>query len=348
VTNVSGRGQASSDSSQDVEAWDPRTVLRSVEPLEARLANGFLRSHPERWFPGLSERWAPLMDAMKCDVRVTEVKPTLILPDGDAVCYRGSIDTDPIVVSIDPASAHLIAQEVVPRLGNGASMQLLLDYLVQRFITVLGMCQTVSEAGGVRFNGKCDPHDVSLVASVRLGTSMSGSACSILVSLGQEMVERMDKLWRRQVHSSTRQGNPEGPLRLEVAQLGVPPQVLSEYLSKGTVIDLEVPVSDAVTLRVGHKAFMAGRLIDVDGKLACQTVQGAATNVAVPEGTSRLSIELASLPIDSAVFSELSQVGAILVTEQSVSSEVALSINQERVAKGRLCVYQGRYAVEVL
>jgi len=48
------------------------------------------------------------------------------------------------------------------------------------------------------------------------------------------------------------------------------------------------------------------------------------------------------------MFAELSQVGAIVVTEQSISSEVALSINQERVAKGRLCVYQGRYAVEVM
>jgi flagellar motor switch/type III secretory pathway protein FliN len=345
---VSGRGQAPSDSSQDVEAWDPRAVLRSVDMLEARLANGFLRSHPERWFPGVGERWAPLMDAMKCDVRVNEVKPTLLLPDANSLCFRGSIDNDPILVSLDLQSAQLVSQEVIPGIGSGASMEWLLDYLMQRFITVLGMCQTISEAGGVRFNGRCEPGDIPVVASVKLGASMSGVPCSVLVSLGQEMVERMDKLWRRQVHSSTRQTAPDGPLRFEIAQLGVPPQVLSEYLSRGTVIDLEVPVSDAVTLRVGHKPFMPARIGEVDGKLACQTVQGAVAHVAVPEGTSRLSIELASLTVEPTSLAELSQVGAIFVTDQSIGSEVSLSINQERVAKGRLCVYQGRYAVEVL
>jgi flagellar motor switch protein FliM len=135
---------------------------------------------------------------------------------------------------------------------------------------------------------------------------------------------------------------------MELAQLGVPPQMLSEYLTKGTVIDLETRVSDALTLRVGHKPFMPARMVDVGGKFACQTLQGIATNITIPEGTSRLSIELAAIPVEPSLIAELAQVGAVVTTDKPIGDAVILSINQERVAEARLCVYQGRYAVEVV
>lgn len=345
---MSGQGNLSSDNSGDVETWDPRTVLRTVDSQEARLANGFLRCHPERWFPGVSERWAPLINTLGCEVRISEIKPTLMLPGANLVCYRGSLDQDAIVVGMDEEGARLLSQEVVPRVRNGSQTPLIVDYIVQRFIAVLGMCQTVSETGSVRFAGRCDVGDVQVGASVRISCSINSNPCSVLIGLGGDLVEKMDKLWRRQVHSSSRQTTPDGLLRLEVAQLGVPPHMLSEYLSKGTVIDLEVRVSDSITLRVGHKAFMPARMVSIDGKLGCQTIQGAVSHATIPEGTSRLSIELASLQVDPTVLAELGQVGACFATERPANDKVTLSINQERVADARLCVYQGRYAVEVL
>jgi flagellar motor switch/type III secretory pathway protein FliN len=124
--------------------------------------------------------------------------------------------------------------------------------------------------------------------------------------------------------------------------------MLSEYLTKGTVIDLEVRVSDGLTLRVGHKPFMPARMVEVGGRFACQTIQGVVSNVTIPEGTSRLSIELGALPMEASGLAELSQAGAVLVTDREVSNTVYLTINQERVGEAKLCVYQGRYAVEVV
>jgi flagellar motor switch/type III secretory pathway protein FliN len=124
--------------------------------------------------------------------------------------------------------------------------------------------------------------------------------------------------------------------------------MLSEYLSKGTVIDLEERVGDLITLRVGHKPFMPARMVEVEGRLACQTISGAATNIVSPEGTSRLSIELASIASDGALLAELAQVGAIATTDVAPGSNVTLSINQERVGEAKLCIYQGRHAVEVI
>ena len=346
---MSSHGQIAGDAGGDVEPWDPKVVLRSLDAREARLANGFLRCHPERWFPGFAERWAPFISVLGCDVRVSEIKPTLMLPDDSWQCFKGTIEGDSILVAVDPATAAALVEEFIPNVGGELRSQLILDYLAQRCMAVLGMSQTVSEtAGALLFNGRCEVDDVAVVAAVRVSLSLNGAPCSVVVALGQDLVERMDRLWRRQLHSSARTSAEGSVLRFELAQLGVPPHLLSEYVSKGTVIDLEVPVSDAVTLRIGSKVFMPARLVDIDGMLGCQTVQGAAPVYSISDGTSRLSIEIASLPVDPAVLAELGQVGAVLNTGRPIGSSVVLSINQDRVAEARLSVYQGRYAVEVL
>jgi hypothetical protein len=346
---VSSHGQISGDAGGDVEPWNPRGIIRALDTREARLANGFLRCHPERWFPGFAERWMPLMSVLGCELRVSEIKPTLVLPDESWPCFKGTIEGETILIAIEPAAASAFAEEIIPNIGAGLRSHLIIDYLAQRCMAVLGMSQTVSEtAGALVFNGRCSVDDVPVVAAVRVSMSLNGTPCAVVVALGQELVERMDRLWRRQLHSSARASVEGNLLRLELAQLGVPPHLLSEYVSKGTIIDLEVPVSDTVTLRVGSKVFMPARLVDIDGMLGCQTVQGTAPVYSIPDGTSRLSIEIESMSVDPSVLAELGQVGAVFNTGRPIGSRVVLSINQDRVAEARLSVYQGRYAVEVL
>jgi hypothetical protein len=346
---VSSQGQISGDAEGDVEPWEPRRVIRSLDPREARLANGFLRCHPERWFPGFSERWTPLVSVLGCELQVLEIKPTLFLPDESWNCFKGSIEGEGVLIGIEPHTAQLIAEEIVPNVSSGAQNAMIVDYLMQRCMAVLGMSQTVSEtAGAMIFHGRCSFDDVAAVAAVRLSISINSAPCAVVIALGQELVERMDRLWRRQVHSSSRLTSEDSALRFEIAQLGVPPHLLSEYVTKGTIIDLEVSASDTVTLRVGSKLFMPARMVDIDGMLGCQTVQGTAPSLTLPEGTSRLSVEIASVAVDHNLLSELAQVGSVFNTGRPIGNRVVLSINQDRVAEARLSMYQGRYAVEVL
>ncbi len=345
---MSSGEQISAESEGQVEPWEPRGFLRAIDYREARLANGFLRCHPERWFPGFAERWAPLVSTLGCELRMGEIKPTIVIPDDSWICFRGTLENEAVVVAIDRQTAELVIQEVVPNISGGLQTDLVIEYLIQRFMAILGMTQTASEtAGAFIFNGRCSPSEVSLMAAVKLSFSLNSAPCSVVVALGQEAVERMDRLWRRQVHSSIRIAQEAGLLRFEIAQLGVPPQLLSEYVTKGTIVDLEVAASDTLTLRVGSKLFMPARMIQIDGKLGCQVVSGSATNLPVAEGTSRLSVEIASMSVEPSVLAELGQVGAVLNTGRQLDNRVTLNINQEKVADARLCVYQGRYAIEV-
>lgn len=346
--SATGQGHIASETTGDVDSFDWRRVLRSMTLLEARFANGFLRCHPEKWFPGVGTRWSPILSALGSDLRVGEIKPTLVLPDAQSLCFRGIFGGEPGIVAIDSNSARIIAQEIAPGVTKPNEMHVVLEYVVQRFLAIVGMCQAGTDVAAVEVDGRCSSSDAKLVGSIKISFSLNSSPVSVLIGVGEKVAEMMDGLWRRQLHSAARMAHQPGTLRVEVAQLGVPPQMLSEYLSKGTVIDLEVPVSDAVTLRVGHKAFMPARLVEVEGRLGCQVIQGSLTNLAVPDGTSRLSIELASMAADAALLTELGQVGSVLVLDMAPGQQVSIVINQEKVADAKLCVYQGRFAVEVL
>lgn len=331
-----------------IEPWDPRVHVRAISPLEAQMSCGFLRCHPEKWLPGFSTRWTPVMSALGCDLRVGEIKPSLALPDSNSVCCRGTIDGESVVVAFDPSTVNAISNEVASAGERSKGSMFLLEYLAQRFLACIGQSHAGVDRTSIQFSGRCALDDFEVVASVRLSFALNSNPASVVIGLGRGVVERMDGMWRRQLHSSIRPAVGAGMLRIEVAQLGVPPSLLSEYLTSGTVIDLEVPISDCVTLRVGHKPFMPARLVSVEGRLGCQVIQGVLSNLSVPDGTSRLSIECGAIPVDEARITELGQVGAVLTLEQAISSAVSLVINQERVGESRLGVHQGRFAVEVL
>jgi flagellar motor switch/type III secretory pathway protein FliN len=74
---------------------------------------------------------------------------------------------------------------------------------------------------------------------------------------------------------------------------------------------------------------------------------GALTVPQIAEGATQLSVEFGSFEVDAAQLAELSQGGSILTTALPVSGLVDLVINQEKVAEARLCVYEGRFAIEV-
>ncbi len=330
----------------DVQLWEPRRILRRVDPGDAKLSRGFLRCHPEKWFPGFSAHWLPIAHTLGCEARLAEVKPVMSRPQLSEFCYVGSIDGERLLLAVDPDSAKALGEEFLPG-GGLVAQKAMLEYLMRRLLSSLAFSWSGPESSTVRFEPEINPEDVVVVASVRICVNINAVLCTIVVGLGQRMVDTFDGLWRRQVQSSSRITPGSSVVRLELAQLAVPPQVLSEYLLKGTVIDLEVKASDTLTVRVGGRPWMAAKMLDVAGKFGCEMAPGALAVPATPEGTTRLSIELAAVSLEGNQIAELSQPGAVLVTDTPVSERVSVTINQEKVGEGRLCVYEGRFALEV-
>jgi hypothetical protein len=330
----------------DVQLWEPRRVLRRIEPAEAALSRGFLRSHPEKWFPGFGAHWLPIMHALGCEARISEVKPSMHRPVAGESVFVGTVDGEPLILSVDPESTRHITEEVVPG-ARGKAADAVLEYLLRRLLASLALSWSGPESSTVTFGGPADPSVVQVATSVKISLVINTVTSSVRVGLGMRMAERLDRLWRRQVHSSARVPQGDAAMRLEIAQLGVPPQMLSDYLTKGTVIDLEVRASDTLIVRYGTKPWMPARMVEVGGKFGCEIVSGVLSAPAVPEGTTRLSVELTSVNLDSTQIAELSQPGAILVTDIPLGEMVNLVINGDKVGEARLCVYEGRFAIEV-
>jgi flagellar motor switch/type III secretory pathway protein FliN len=251
-----------------------------------------------------------------------------------------------MVIAMEGGDADALSDELVPGAGPRAA-SIVLEYFMRRFVGSLGLSWSGPEATTVTFAQGVDMAEVPVVGSIRISCTVNTVPLTLWVGLGARMIDTFDGLWRRQVQLLSKVAAGNSVVRLEIGQLGVPPQMLSEYLTKGTVIDLEVKASESITIKVGNKPWMPARLLDVGGNLGCEMTPGALTVPQVADGATQLSVEFGSVNLDALQLAELSQAAAILTTPLPVSGLVNLVINQEKVAEARLCVYEGRFAIEV-
>jgi hypothetical protein len=356
---VNQQGGSAEGGADDVQLWEPQRLVRRVDPLEAALSRGFLRCHPEKWFPGFAGHWVTLTHALGCEAQIVEVKPCMGRPPLDEATFVGVVDGEPLLMVVEPESARVLCDELVPG-AQGQAPQVVLEYVMRRLLASLALAWSGPESSQVSFKGRYSrggyaaqgeasgANEIAVCASVKITFMVNTVPSTVWVALGRGLADRLDRLWRRQVHSSARPPSGDAKVRLEVAQLGVPPQMLSEYLSRGTVIDLEVKISDGLVVRYGTKPWMPGRMVSVDNFFGCEIVAGGLSTPSVAEGTTRLSVELGSLSLDATQLAELGQPGAILVTDIPLSERVDLVINSDRVGQARLCMYEGRFAIEVL
>jgi hypothetical protein len=263
------------------------------------------------------------------------------------VGYVASIDDEPLAIYLDPDSTNVLMETVIPG-GSSESRSVVSEYFSRRFVTTLARSWSGPESSEVRFESEMSPESVRYVAAIKFVFTINGQHCTVWLLAGKILVDRMDGLWRRQLHAASREGEGGGVFHLEVAHLTVPPSMLSDYVKSGTTIDLEVVISDQITLVSGGKPWMPARMCSIDGAIGMEIVSGAFPQAEVPEGTTRLSIEFGSVELDAQQISELSQIGAIWNSGIPLGQPVEMRVNEELVARATLSTYEGRFAITVL
>lgn len=326
--------------------WDPARYLRNCDADEVSFSRGFMRSRPERWFPGFSSSWHPIAHSLGVEVQLIEVKPVLIAPGSLEYAYGARVDGEPIGVSFDEESARVIAESVAPGCRDEAR-QLVLEYMARRFVSTAALSWSGAESSIVQFDSDLEPLELAQTGAVKLTISVNSSYCTVWTVLSRALVDRLDGLWRRQVHAQVRSEPEHGIVQMEVAQLHVPPPMLLEYVRSGAVIDLEIPVTDQVTLRLDGKIWMPARLGLGDGGFVIEGLSGPVTQLQSPEGSTRISVELGNLKFDGRAIAEFSQQGAFYQSSIEPSNRVSLVVQDEQVAQGTLCVFERRFAVVI-
>lgn len=342
-------GQETSGSSgPELLAWDFQRFLVRADGNQARLSRGFLRCRPEKWLPSLGAEWMPLAHSLGVDFRVHEVRPLLSLPDGLEVGYTAVVDGEPFGVFFDREAVRVMVDVIVPSSFPDAR-DLVVEYIARRFVSTLGSTWSGQDISSVQFDNRIDPFSLNPVGVVKISVAINGTAGTIWLGLGQNVIDKLDGLWRRQVQSTqSRSQDAVGEVFFEVAQLAVPPADLMAYTKAGTVIDLEVPAVDTLTVRSAVRPLFNAKMCNIDGRLGLEALPTAPSNQILPEGMTRLSICFAKVSQDSASISEYGQPGTIWDTGIALSDGVQMILNGDVVAQGILCTYDGRFALSVL
>lgn len=338
---------AEENNESNVVAWDPVKALSSIDERSVEYSRGFLRCRPEKWFPGFSASWLPLSHALGVELRLSEVQPSLQIPAGLDYGFAGKLNEELVAVMMAEPNALQLAEVLSPG-APSVAQNLVLEYFARRLLGSLGLAWSGPESSKVVFDRTIDPSSVKPEAGVKISFLVNNMPFSLWLFLGREIVQSLDGLWKRQLRSSSKTSLAALSLSLELASLAVPPAMLSDYTRPGTMIDLEVPASDMVTLRSKGRAWLPARLCSVDGDLAFEVMAGAASSPTLPAGHTRLSIELARVELDPFAVIELSQIGAIFQSKVGLSNRVNLVVNEEKIAEAELGYYEGRFAISVV
>jgi hypothetical protein len=327
-------------------AWEPHQQLRNVSSAAARLSRGFLRCQPAKWFPGFATQWLPLIHSLGIEAELVDVKPLVQVPDGLTVGYAGTVDDEPLAILTDRDSMRVWIEAASPNAITTAQ-QVIAEYTARRILGSLAIAWSGPESSVVQFDKELKASNIRAAGTIKVVFRVNGQLCTVWFVLGKFLVERFDGLWRRQLQSTSRTVEDASTIGLEISQLAVPPSMLSEYTRSGTVIDLEVAVSDVITLRVGGKPWVPARLWNVDGKFGFEILQEPLVPWKLPEGTTRLSIQFKPVNPAPGTTVELMQQGAIYECPDKLDNHVTIAVNDERVATARLCCFEGRFAITV-
>ena len=328
--------------------WEPSRELKHVSAQEVKLSRGFLSCEPQRWFPGFAMQWIPLGHALGVELKLHSVKPHAHAPKGLEKGFAGTVDDEAIALLLDNHSYKSLMGQLVPVAGIPAQ-NVLFQYLARRFLTSLALSWSGPESSMVQFDDNLQATRVREAGAVKLELSINGARFEVWVLLGKFLVDRLDGLWKRQLRSTmSKEAAQQGAeLALEVSQLAVPPAMLPEYMKPGAVIDLEVVLSERINLRQKGKVWSVAKMVDVEGKFGFEVSDQPASSPRLPEGTTRMTIELGRIKLDGMQMQEISRPGAVCVTEMPTSSNVNLMINDEKVATAELLVYEARFAMRV-
>lgn len=329
----------------ELNEWQPKKILQACSPLEVRYSRGFLRCSPEKWFPSFSMQWLPLVHSLGVELAFLDAKPFIAAKNVEQ-CFGfvASIDDEPLCIYIDKNSADIVTSYMIPD-ASGIANEVLLEYLVMRLVTSLAISWSGSESSLIRFESDMLPSSVRTIGTIDLKVSLNGVPICFSIMLGKLLIEKMDLLWRKQLSSSTVQGSQK--IHLEIGHLTVPPSLLADYVKAGIFYDIEIPLSDNINLYIDDKLWANGKLKNVNGNFAVETVALNSSTAKIPVGTTKLAFELGTIELDSKTITELSQVGAIFDYNIKISDEISIVVNGEKVAKGFLRTYRGSFVVSV-
>lgn len=327
--------------------------LTDLNPLEVRYSRGFLCADLETYFPTLADHWKPFFLGAGVELRLNAVVKHLHFPQelGRIVVVEAAGES--CVIGIDELSQDVFARALVRNVGQTAG-EVLIEYLERRLLTTLTKSWGENEPFVCYYLSSDWAEEVEVIGAVEVELLVGVEKATVWFGIGPRALDMFDRIWRnrrskaKSVRGRTEFGDSVHSISVEIAQLSVPPAMLIDYMRAGSVIDLEMPVSENVVLLKNGEPWVGGVLRQFNGSFAVEVTDLAPPGLETIEGATRVQVELARVELDENAVQEYFQVGAVLPTSRQVGSPAALVINGETVAQAILGEADGNLALSVL
>ncbi len=332
-----------------IQPWQPETELQSLVLNDVRLSRGFLRAEPMRWFPALGTHWRPFLLSLGIEESKCSFEVGLEFPSGLDRIIPTDVDGEIAVIGMDNQTQALLVGVVAAGMGNVAS-ELVIEYLERRLLSSLTKCWGGPGPLVCSYISPDITESVEVIGVVSLNFEIAGKSGAVHFGLGPKLVERLDSAERERTvkQGSAKYSEDIYAVSVEIAQLAVPPAMLIDYLRGGTVIDLELPVSEQVNLRLNGELWARGRLCHFNGRFAVEIVELEPEPLDHPASTTRVQVEVARVELTKEGLAEHGQLGVVLLTRTPIGGNASLIISGENVASAVIGQINGNFAVNVL
>lgn len=333
-------------SRENMKDWIPEELLRSVSAETAKYSRGFLRCSPDQWFPGLSQHWLPLLHSLNLEVDVRSVKPSLNLPDKEESRYFGAVDDEYLAFQFDSRLTDFF-REYFGDSSGGITTDIFLEYIARRMLQSMSQSWSGPESSTVSFHPELNEPPPRFCGQIEIALEIEHreAGCSIL--LGKMLRNRLDSLWKKQVHTMSNLDLRPGTGQLEVGRLVVAPNELGDFTESGALIDLEQSSSDRAVLVLDGKPYRNVTLVNVEGALGFEVLPEKPAPHPVEAGSIRMGVVIGDIDFSPAGRMEVGQTGAIFEAKQELSNTVRLSVGGEVVAAGQLLTLDDRFVVSI-
>ena len=350
---MQGEGKIPGSGEEELLTWQPEASLPEPDVNEVRFSLGFLRAQPGKWFDSLASHWLPLFHGLGVEVRGVQVSTGFDFPEDLSRVTPMEVDGEIGVIGMDSRSESIIVQAVAPGATETAS-DIVVEYIERRLISTLVKSWSGEGNFTCYYISPDKAESAEVLGVIKASVQLSIGMVTVWFGIGPRLLERLDIQWREQIaamqgrQASNALSDELHTITVNIAELAVPPAMLIDYMRSGTVIDLGVPVSQIVSLKLDGEPWAQGKLFRFNGRFAVQIGSLTPVRQQAPDSTTRVQIEIARAVLDKQGVVEHSQVGAFLLTSTPLSSTALLSISGENVANGLVGEIDGQFALSVL
>ena len=335
--------------STDLTEWIPEQALHPVSSAEGYYTEGFLASQPEKWFPGFSAFWLPIIHALDIEAQFISSLPVLSPETEDSNVYIGTLNQEYLGLIIPKESFALLSRILLPS-SILVAQHISVEYFARRFLHSLASSWSASDGAEFRFQSNVANYSKLFTGGINLSFRLNGQSFSVTVGLNEGLVDRVHDLWCSHLANQTGviQRNEmlaldEGArVELVMGIADVKPSEVNSVLQPGNVL----PLSSSASIYYEREPYVFGTAL-LGEKGGVFRSSGDTENQSFKPGATPIRAVVGSGAVEKGALVKLRNKNSYLSLPFPISSDTDLYIGDQVVASGTFVLHNNELGVQI-